>query len=136
MTSTILVTGGLGYIGSQVAIDLIAEKYNVILLDKNQPKSYQTFVHQTTFLQVDLLDYTSLQQVFNRYPIDLVIHFAALTNVAESQNNPLEYYKINVVGTFNLLTSMLQQQVKKNCVFLNRCRLWFSQSGNHRRNTT
>jgi len=113
MTSTILVTGGLGYIGSQVTIDLIAEKYNVILLDKNQPKSYQTFVHQTTFLQVDLLDYTSLQQVFNRYPIDLVIHFAALTNVAESQNNPLEYYKINVVGTFNLLTSMLQQQVKK-----------------------
>ena len=113
MTPTILVTGGLGYIGSQVVLDLIAEKYNVILLDKNQPKSYQTFVQQTTFIQLDLLDYIGLQKIFDCYPIDLVIHFAALTSVAESQTYPSEYYRTNVVGTLNLLTSMLTKQVKK-----------------------
>jgi len=113
MTSTILVTGGLGYIGSQVVLDLIAEKYQVVLLDKNQPKHYQTFVKHTTFVQIDLLNRQAVQTVFKQYPIELVIHFAALTSVADSQRNPLQYYETNVIGTFNLLAGMTQQQVKK-----------------------
>ena len=116
----ILLTGGTGYIGSHTAVELIAQGYDVEILD-NLFNSKITVLDDIEkiigvkpgFHQADLLDMPALEKVFKDGKYDAVIHFAGLKAVGESVEKPLEYYENNVTGTINLLKCMKQYGVKK-----------------------
>lgn len=108
---TILVVGGAGFIGSHVNQMLYQTGYQTIVLD-NLSQGNRQAVLNGIFIEGDIADTEKLHQLFNTYPIDAVMHFAALTDVGESVINPLKYYINNVSNTLNLLNVMLQHSVK------------------------
>ena len=115
----ILVTGGLGYIGSHTIVELENSGYEVIVIDnlantsidvaekikKITNKDFKTYIG-------DILDEELLTKIFTENKIDAVIHFAGLKAVGESSVIPLEYYKNNVEGTLHLLEVMKKFNVK------------------------
>lgn len=116
---TVFVTGGAGYIGSHTIIELLNANYEVIVIDNfvnsvDEPngessalKRVETITgKKVTFYKCDLLDRTTLFQIFEKHDIDCVIHFAAIKAVGESMEYPLLYYKNNLVGMLNLLEVM------------------------------
>lgn len=117
---TILVTGGSGYIGSHVCVELLAAGHNVVIVD-NLANSSLSSVDQirelggsdVEFHQMDLRDEAALSQLFSETTIDAVIHLAGLKAVGESVSHPLRYYDNNVVGTVKLLTAMQDHDVQK-----------------------
>ena len=118
--STILVTGGTGYIGSHTVLQLLDADYNVIILDnlcnsklESLKRLKKISEQEIKFYKVDLLNYEKLEEVFKNESIDAVIHFAGLKAVGESVNVPLHYYKNNVSGTINLCEIMQKYNVKK-----------------------
>ncbi len=117
--STILVTGGAGYIGSHTTLELLQAGYDVVVVDNLSNASEESLrrVQKLTgrsldFHQVDLLDPEALDAVFQQHDIDAVIHFAALKAVGESVAKPLEYYRNNVTGTLNLCFCMRDHDVR------------------------
>lgn len=116
---TILVTGGAGYIGSHTVKYLLNNNYNVVVVD-NLVYGHKEAVLTENFEQIDLADKVALDNVFKKYKIDAVIHFAAFTYVWESVTNPQKYYWNNVVTTLNLLDTMIENWVK-NIVFSSTC---------------
>ncbi len=112
--SKILVTGGIGYIGSHTCVELIQEGYEVVILDNffNSKISVLDKIETITgtkpkFYECDILDNPALENIFSsEKDIDGVIHFAALKAVGESVAKPLWYYENNVTGTLNLLKVM------------------------------
>ena len=113
MTKRILLTGGLGYIGSHTYVELVEAGYDVVVIDNlsNSKSSVcdrlaQITGKKTTFIQADILDQTALAQVFSDYAFDAVIHFAGLKAVGESVEKPLEYMQVNVTGLMNILQAM------------------------------
>lgn len=116
----ILVTGGLGYIGSHTCVELINEGHEVVVVDNlsNSKELVKDRIKEITgsdirFYKMDLLDSDGLEKVFLENDIDSVIHFAALKAVGESTVIPLEYYKNNLVSTLVLLETMKKYNVKK-----------------------
>ncbi len=116
---SILVTGGLGYIGSHTCVELLNEGYEVVIVDNlsNSHRNVSERIQQVTgkrvrLYEVDLLDYQALESVFIREDIDSVIHFAGLKSIRESIEHPLDYYD-NVIGTLNLCKIMEVYRVKK-----------------------
>jgi len=121
--SKILVTGGAGYIGSHTVLELLEAGSEVIVVDNLSNSSRESLRRvaaltgkTASFHQVDLLDKTGLDQVFQAYALDAVIHFAGLKAVGESVTKPLKYYQNNLTGTLNLLEIMGRHAVK-NLVF-------------------
>jgi UDP-glucose 4-epimerase len=110
-TKSILVVGGAGYIGSHVNEMLQEKGYCTIVLD-NLSNGYREAVLRGTFIEGDISDTELLDKVFKTYPIDGVIHLAALKSVGESVAEPLKYYKNNVCNTLNLLEAMKRHEVK------------------------
>ncbi len=117
---TILVTGGVGFIGSHTCVELLENGYEVVVLDNlcNSKKGAVSRIEQITgkkikFYQTDLLDSKGTENVFAENKIDAVIHFAGLKAVGESVEKPLEYYENNLGGTFNLIKAMKKFNVKK-----------------------
>ena len=109
----ILVTGGLGYIGSHTVVEMLNEGYDVYIVDNLSNSSVDVLDKIETitnkkpkFTEVDLLDYKGLEKVFNENKFDGVIHFAGLKAVGESVEIPLTYYDNNVTATINLLKLM------------------------------
>ena len=102
---TVLLVGGAGFIGSHVNEMLNREGYRTVVFD-NLSRGSREAVIRGTFFKGDLLDPKSLDLLFQEYPIDAVMHFAASTEVGESVENPLKYYQNNVTGTLNLLQAM------------------------------
>jgi UDP-glucose 4-epimerase len=119
---TVLVTGGAGYIGSHATLALKEAGYRVVVLD-NLVYGHRDIVEtvlEVEFIHGDISDRPLLDQVFQTYPIDAVIHFAAYAYVGESVTNPAKYYRNNVVGTLTLLEAMVQAEVFK-IVFSSTC---------------
>ena len=121
--STILVTGGAGYIGSHTIIELINASYNVVVVDNLVNSSQESLrrVEEITganipFIQADVRDRHALDAIFTEYPINAVIHFAGLKAVGESVAKPLEYYDNNLSSTLVLLDVMRARGVN-NLVF-------------------
>src|SRR3954463_2305255 len=108
----LLVTGGAGYIGSVVAAQLRDGGHEVTVLDSLERGHREAVPEGCQFAQVDLLDLGATTDVLAR-GFDGVLHFAALSLVAESVSNPERYYRGNVVGTLNLLDAMRQAGVKR-----------------------
>lgn len=116
----ILLTGGTGYIGSHVAVELIKAGHEVEIVDNlfNSKITVLDGIEAITgvrpkFYEVDLLNKKDLDEVLARGNYDAVMHFAGLKAVAESVEKPLRYYENNIGGTVNLLESMLKYDVKR-----------------------
>lgn len=119
----VLITGGAGYIGSHVAVELLNKNYKVIVYDDltNSSKISVKRVEEITgkniiFYEADILDEKKLSEVFEKENIDVVIHCAALKAVGESVKKPLEYYHNNISGTLSLLKIMRKYSCK-NIIF-------------------
>ncbi len=111
MKKRILVSGGAGYIGSHVTVELIAAGYDVVVADNmsNCDRSCFDGVRQITgrselpFVEMDFCDAAAVERLFSRYKIDAVIHFAAFKAVGESVAEPIKYYRNNLLSFLNVL---------------------------------
>jgi UDP-glucose 4-epimerase len=120
MSRKILITGGAGYIGSQTNFSLLEAGYQTIVFDNLVYGHKEVVPDNCIFIQGDLSKKEEIDRVFQEYDIDGVIHFAAYAYVGESVTNPRKYYENNVIGTLNLLNSMIDYDVK-NIVFSSTC---------------
>ncbi len=116
----ILVTGGLGFIGSHTTIELIKNKHEVIIADNliNSNNEVLDKLHQitgikSTFYQIDVTDEAKVEGMFKDHKIDGVIHFAGLKAVGVSVSKPLEYYYNNLVSTMVLSKMCVKYGVGK-----------------------
>lgn len=115
----ILVTGGMGYIGSHTVVELLGAGHEVVVLDNlsNAKASVQERVEriagrQFTFANADVRDRAAVEAVFSQHRIDAVIHFAGLKAVGESVEQPLRYYDNNINGSLVLFETMAKFDVK------------------------
>jgi len=116
----VLVTGGLGYIGSHTVVQLLNYGFDVIVYDNLSNSKLEVFdkIQQITNTEFkmyigDLLNVNRLEEIFKKERIDFVIHFAGLKSVKESIEKPLWYYDNNVKATLNLLNMMEKYNIKK-----------------------
>ena len=116
----ILVTGGAGYIGSHTCVELLAAGLEPVVVDNLANSSEASLQRvegiagrQVPFHQVDVGDVANLREIFSRYDIDAVIHFAGLKAVGESVAQPLRYYQNNVAGTLSLCQVMEEFGVRR-----------------------
>ena len=124
----ILITGGAGYIGSHTVLNLIENTdYKIIIFDNLENGHIETIntlveinSDKIIFEKGDLRNIEDIENVFNKYSIDGVIHFAAFALVEESVQNPSKYYRNNIYGTLNLLDTMIKHNVKR-IVFSSTC---------------
>jgi len=107
----ILVVGGAGYIGSHMVLDLLRAGYPVVTLD-NLSRGHRELVPGGDFFEGDLGNPADLQRVFANYPVRAVMHFAAHSQVGESVEQPLMYYRNNVANTISLLGAMQEAGVR------------------------
>lgn len=122
MKTTILVTGGAGYIGSHAVLALKEKGYDVVILD-NLVYGHRDIVENNLKAELVLGDTTDralLDSLFNTRNIAAVMHFAAYAYVGESVENPAKYYHNNVFGTLTLLEAMQSAGINK-FVFSSTC---------------
>uniref|UniRef100_G1RBG1 UDP-glucose 4-epimerase n=1 Tax=Nomascus leucogenys TaxID=61853 RepID=G1RBG1_NOMLE len=129
MAEKVLVTGGAGYIGSHTVLELLEAGYLPVVIDNfhnafrgggSLPESLRRVQELTgrsvEFEEMDILDQGALQRLFKKHSFMAVIHFAGLKAVGESVQKPLDYYRVNLTGTIQLLEIMKSHGVK-NLVF-------------------
>ena len=116
----ILVTGGLGFIGSHTVVELIENNHKVIIADnlinskiEVLDKLYTITGIKPTFYQIDVTDEAKVEEIFNNHKIDGVIHFAGIKAVGESVSKPLEYYYNNLMSTMVLSKMCVKYGVGK-----------------------
>ena len=124
---TILVTGGLGYIGSHTVVELLQNNFQVIIVDdmSNSEKFILDNIEKIggkrpVFFPFDLRRKELLSQVFDAYEIDGCIHFAAYKAVGESQEKPLDYYENNLFSLINVLQEFKARNIS-NFIFSSSC---------------
>lgn len=103
----ILVTGGAGYIGSHTVQQLREAKFGVVVYDNLSKGHYQALAPDVAVIDGDIRDRDKLAKTIKDKQINAVVHFAAFSLVGESMQQPSLYYNNNVVGTLNLLDTML-----------------------------
>ena len=110
MKKTVLVSGGAGFIGSHVAVELVEAGYDVVVADNMSNCDMTCFEGVTKiigrrlpFVQMDFCDMEAVNRLFEEYHIDAVIHFAAFKAVGESVEMPLLYYRNNLLSFINVL---------------------------------
>ncbi len=118
---TILVTGGLGYIGSHTVLELLKLNYDIIILDdlSNSLNDIKSRIESITnkknikLYNSPIQDKSIIQKIFSENKIDFVMHFAGLKSVSESIKFPIKYYETNIGGSINLINAMIDYNVKK-----------------------
>ncbi len=115
----ILVTGGLGFIGSHIALSLMAQGQEVIIVDNLSNANLQTLERieyisgmYVPFVKLDIRNTPALNKVFEQYTVDAVVHTAGFKSLEESVLKPLEYYNDNVSCIMSLLRAMQRTGVR------------------------
>ncbi len=131
MVKTCLVTGGLGYIGSHICVELLKKNYDLVIIDNlsnskieklDYIKKYNKNNNNIFFYQIDLVDINSLINAYEDYKketenkIDIIIHLAGLKAVNESISEPIKYYNNNLKSTLNIFELMEKYEIK-NFIF-------------------
>lgn len=104
----ILITGGAGFIGSNF-VEYISNnsEAEIVVLDKltyaGNMKNLESVSEKITFIKGDICDFDFLQNLFEKYEFQKIVHFAAESHVDNSISGPSEFIQTNIVGTFNLL---------------------------------
>ena len=127
---SILVTGGLGFIGSHTVVELQNKGFEVLIIDNLSNTSIDVLdkISSITkikpqFFNLDLKDKVAVQQFFKKNKVDGVIHFAASKAVGESVEKPLEYYENNIGTLIYLLQEMKANNVT-NFIFSSSCTVY------------
>jgi UDP-glucose 4-epimerase len=131
MKELILVTGGTGYIGSHTTVELLSRGYEVVIIDNlsNSNKKVLDGIEKITgkrpeFAEFDLCDKARLDQFFRDHSrLTAIIHFAASKAVGESVENPLLYYRNNLLSLINIMDCMNHGSTKK-LVFSSSCTVY------------
>jgi len=123
MKKEILITGGAGYIGSQIVKDFLEnEQYSsIVIIDNLSTGFIKTievlesidFDNKMKFYEKNLLVIDDIEQIFQKHTITEIVHLAAFSDVAESVSNPIKYFHNNIVSTLNLIQLSLKYQIKK-----------------------
>ena len=118
--SRILLTGGMGYIGTHTAVALVDAGHSVILYDNLSNSKFSVLdrleliiAKKLPFIHGDIRNESLLKETLYIYQIDTVIHLAGLKSVSDSNKWPVEYYHNNVMGTICLLKAMSEMNVKR-----------------------
>ena len=142
--NTYLITGGLGYIGSHICLELLKNENDIIIIDNlsnskiekldkiQEYKRINKYIGNIEFHEIDLTDYEKLDSMIENYinkqnqnqqqkenqnqKIDIIIHLAGLKAVAESIDYPIKYYENNIVSTLNL-TKIMEKYNISNLIF-------------------
>ena len=116
MKKTVLVSGGAGFIGSHVTVELTNAGYDVVIADNmsncdetNYNGVCQILGKKLPLVKMDFCDFDAVKKLFADYKIDAVIHFAAFKAVGESVSEPLKYYSNNLTSFINVLEVAKQQ---------------------------
>ena len=128
----VLVTGGLGYIGSHAVVELIQKGYEVIIADNLSNSSIEILkkIEQITdirplFKLIDFREIDEVKSLFNEYEFENIIHFAALKSVSESVKFPNLYYENNVGSLKNILECVKSNPRKNfNLIFSSSCTVY------------
>jgi len=120
---SILVTGGLGYLGSHACVALQKAGHEVIVADNLSNSKIETLEKikqitktELTYYQIDVTDEAAVDDIFLNHNIDAIIHFAGFKSVGESVENPLSYYYNNLLSTIILARKSLKYDVN-NFIF-------------------
>lgn len=126
----ILVTGGLGFIGSHTVVELQNRGFDVVIIDDLSNTRIEVLDGITAitkirpeFVQIDLKEKEQLASFFEEYSIDGVIHFAASKAVGESVEKPLKYYENNISTLVYLLNNMAEHKVP-HLIFSSSCTVY------------
>ena len=126
----ILVTGGLGYIGSHTVVELLNNNFEVVIIDdlSNSEKFILKNIEEVSgkkpvFYPFDLKRKELLKQVFDAHKIEGCIHFAAYKAVGESQEKPIDYYENNLFSLINLLQEFKERNIS-NFIFSSSCTVY------------
>lgn len=110
MKKTVLVSGGAGFIGSHVTVELSQAGYEVVVADNmsncdetNYEGVCRILGKRPPFVKMDFCDLAAVERLFDDYKIDAVIHFAAYKAVGESVADPLKYYRNNLLSFINIV---------------------------------
>ena len=112
---SVLVTGGAGYIGSHVALELCGYGHDVTVFDNLRTGHEKNIDSRAKFIRGDILNIAELEAVFSK-SYDAVFHFSALKDAGESMLEPQKYSTANITGTINILNQMVEHDVQ-NIVF-------------------
>jgi len=127
----IVVTGGLGFIGSHTVVELLQHGFEVVIVDNLSNSSLDVLQgienitkKQPVFEQIDLVEKEKVDSLFQKYPdIDGVIHFAASKSVGESVEKPLFYYQNNINSLINVLQE-IQRKTSPFFIFSSSCTVY------------
>ncbi len=116
----ILVTGGLGYIGSHTVVELLKNNYNVVIVDDLSNSSVdvldkikQITGKTPTFYKIDIKNTEKTEEIFKNHSFEAIIHFAGYKVVSESVTKPLMYYENNLMTTIIISNLCLKYNVNK-----------------------
>ena len=132
----VLITGGLGYIGSHLAVRLIEQNYTVTIIDNISNSSLKILkkINQITkkkvkFIKLDLLNFKKLNSSLKNNKFDIVFHLAGYKSVKESEIYPEDYIQNNIAGSINLLKLMIKYKIK-NIIFSSSATVYGKQKTN------
>lgn len=109
----VLVTGGAGFVGSHIADAVLAAGHRVVIIDNLRTGRTENLPAGATFHPIDIVEGDAIDAIYAHEQIDAVIHQAALANVRESMSHPVEYAKVNLIGTLNLLEAARHHGCKR-----------------------
>lgn len=109
----VLVTGGAGFIGSHIAEALLNAGHRVIIVDNLHTGDRANVPAGATFYEADIVDQARLDKIFADERIEAISHQAALANVRESMSDPIEYARVNVIGSLVLLELARKYKCRK-----------------------
>lgn len=120
----ILITGALGYIGSHLTVKLSKQNHNLTLIDNlcNSSRDCLNKIEKITgkefhFIKIDIREKKALKEILAKNNIEAIVHFAGLKSVKKSEENPKEYFDVNVNGSKSLINAF-EEINKKNKIFI------------------